>query len=99
MLWSIYKHTHIDFAIIKTLLQNIGQTKEELENTISEDNQKLAFIIDEICKNYYNYEEKMETVEEELKLIKIDSNSFTFEVDKENISLVCYKKDLEENKL
>ena len=42
---------------------------------------------------------KTETVEEELKLIKIDSNSFTFEVDKENISLVCYKKDLEENRI
>ena len=38
-------------------------------------------------------------MEEELKLIKIDSNSFTFEVDKENISLVCYKKDLEENRI
>jgi hypothetical protein len=41
----------------------------------------------------------VETIEEELKLIKIDSNSFVFEVDKDNLSLVCYKKDNDENKL
>lgn len=99
ILWSIYKNTHIDFSSVKEILQNTEHTKEQLEKIISEDNQKLWFIIDEICKNYYNYEEKTETIEEELKLIKIDSNSFTFEVDKDNLSLVCYKRDIEENRL
>ena len=99
ILWSIHKNTHIDFLSIKEILKNVWSSKNELEKSISEDNKKLWFIIDELCKNYYDYEEKVETIEEELKLIKIDSNSFVFEVDKDNLSLVCYKKDNDENKL
>ena len=99
ILWSIHKNTHIDFLSIKEILKNVWSSKNELEKSISEDNKKLWFIIDELCKNYYDYEEKVETIGEELKLIKIDSNSFVFEVDKDNLSLVCYKKDNDENKL
>ncbi len=99
ILWGIYKNTHIGFPIIKQILSGLWYTKEAMEKLISEDNQKLWFIIDEICKNYYDYEEKTQTIEEELKLIKIESNSFTFEIDKDNLSLVCYKKDIKENRL
>ncbi len=99
ILWAIYKHTHVDFIAIKQILNSFWKSRTEIEELISNENQILWFIIDEICKNYYEYQEEVKTIEEELKLIKLESKSFTFEVSKDNLSLVCYKKDLEENRI
>ncbi|HMT01214.1 MAG TPA: DEAD/DEAH box helicase family protein [Candidatus Absconditabacterales bacterium] len=95
ILWVIHKYTHIDFTTIKQIFQNIGYEKEQIEQIISDDNKKLFFIIDQIYKHYYEYTEKETSLKEELKLIKVETNSFTFDVDKDHLNLVCYKESLD----
>lgn len=95
ILWVIHKYTHINFPIIKQIFTNIGYSKDEIEQVISQDNKKLFFVIDQVYKHYYEYTEEEKALKEELRLIRIETNSFTFEVESEHLSLVCYKEKLD----
>ncbi|MBS8122028.1 DEAD/DEAH box helicase family protein [Candidatus Vampirococcus lugosii] len=101
ILGIINKYTHINFNIIKKIFKNNKITKDELVKEISKDNYKLNFIIDELIKEFYNYDIEEKIVGEDMKIIKLDVNKFNFEVgvDKIDRGLVCYKEDKEENRL
>ena len=101
ILWLLNKYTHIDFNTLKKIFTNNKISKSDLKKEINKDNYKLNFIIDELIKEFYSYETEEKFVWEDMRIIKLDVNKFNFEasVDKINNWLVCYKEDLEENRL
>jgi type III restriction enzyme len=101
ILWVIERNTHIEFSLIKKILQNSNIERVELEKIISEDNYKIYYIIDSIVQAYYEYEIEERIIEEEMKLVKIDVDTFHFDASVESIEkwLVCFKKDTDDNRL
>ncbi len=101
ILGLINKFTHIDFIILKNVLNNSNIERIEFEKIISEDNYKLNYLVDEFIKEYYDYEIEERVIWEEMKVIKLEVDKFNFEVSKDKIDkwLICYKEDLEENRL
>ena len=97
----IYHHTHIAFNTLKAIFRNNKYTRERLEDEIYQDNYKLYYIIDELVKAFYKYEIEEKIVGEEMKIIKLEVNTFNFEVSDEKIqkNLICYREDFEENRL
>ena len=101
ILWLLNKYTHIDFNTLKKIFSNNKIYKSDLEKEVSKDNYKLNFIVDELIKEFYQYEIEEKFVWEDMRIIKLDVNKFNFEVsvDKINRGLICYKEDEEENRL
>ena len=81
----IERNTHIEFSLIKKILQNSNIERVELEKIISEDNYKIYYIIDSIVQAYYEYEIEERIIEEEMKLVKIDVDTFHFDASVESI--------------
>ncbi len=101
ILGYINRYTHIEFSLIKKILQNSALDSKKLEKLISEDNYKLYYIIDEIVKSYYQYQIEEKVMEEDMKLIKIEVDIFHFDasIDSINKGLICYKEDTDSNRL
>ena len=97
ILWHIYSHTHIDFDWIKSILKSNRLEWKAIVDKVSNDNNYLSFIIDEICKNYYAYQEEVTTKQETLQIIRKEIWSFQFEVDTHKLEhkpkLIVYQQD------
>jgi len=87
----LHKYTHIDFET----LQNVFSNKEKLEKKLSQDNNAIGFVVEELLKEYYQYKEKTTKVQEEMQLVKMEVDRFTFEASKEHIEkgLICYQEE------
>jgi len=97
ILWHIHSHTHIDFDWIKSILTKNKLEWKAIVDKVSNDNNYLSFIIDEICKNYYTYQEEVTTKQEVLQIIRKEIWSFQFEVDAQKLEhkpkLIVYQQD------
>lgn len=98
----IQRHTHIGFDTLKQILYNNGYSKEVITTKVSSNNKLLDYIIDEICRQYYSYNEQETEIKEELQIVKIEW-TYTFEVDTHKLNkqpkLVVYKEDCEQSRL
>lgn len=97
ILWRIHRHTHINFDWIKEILRVNGLLWNSIVDKVSNDNNYLDFIIDEICKSYYIYQEQEITKQEILQIIRKEIWSFQFEVDAQKLEhkpkLIVYQQD------
>ena len=97
ILWHIHSHTHINFDWIKSILTSNKLEWKAIVDKVSNDNNYLSFIIDEICKSYYIYQEEITTKQEILQIIRKEIWSFQFEVDAQKLEqkpkLIVYQQD------
>jgi len=91
----INRYTHLSCLDVEQILIGNGLGGQEIEKRVNQDIALLPFIIQQILANAYKYEEKIETVEEELELTKL--YPFKINIDKGRNALVVYKEKLEED--
>ena len=89
----VNRHTHIPCQNIEEILQANGFKRDELEKKVNKHLAFLPFITESILANAFKYEEKVETVEEELELAKL--YPFKISVEKGRNVLVVYREQLE----
>jgi len=89
----INRYTHLSCLSIEKILENSGLSKQEIEQKINDNSAVLAFAVQGILSNAYTYEEKSETIEEEIELTK--AYPFKISVEKGKNTLVVYRKDME----
>jgi hypothetical protein len=89
----VNRYTHLPCLVIESIVTGSGKTRVDLVKEVNENLALLPFIIQEILKSAYQYEEKTETVEEELELTKL--YPFKISVQQGRNSLVVYREDEE----
>ena len=96
ILGIINRYTHLPFDGIKIILSKLWNP-QELIDKINKENGLLWYIIDEICNQYYQYEEQERNVIEILHIVKKDIGTFTFDVDSDKLSkrpkLLVYQEE------
>lgn len=92
---QINRYTHLPCLDIEIVLTSNGLNRQELEKKVNQNISLLPFIIQQILINAYKYEEKIETIEEDLELTKF--YPFKINVDKGRNALVVYKERLEQD--
>jgi len=89
----INRYTHLPCLAIEHILKNNKLSKEDIIKQVKKNVAFLPFIIQSILANAYQYQEKTETVEEEVELAKLYPFKISIEQGK-NI-LVVYKEQME----
>lgn len=89
----INRYTHLPCLVIESIIEGSGKKRYDLVKTVNENVALILFIIQEILKSAYKYEEKSETVEEELELTKL--YPFKISVQQGRNGLVAYREDEE----
>ncbi|MDL1953042.1 restriction endonuclease subunit R [Candidatus Uhrbacteria bacterium UHB] len=89
----INRYTHLSCLVIESIMEVSGKKRADLVKEANENVALLPFIIQEILKSAYKYEEKSETVEEELELTKL--YPFKISVQQGRNALVVYREDEE----
>ena len=89
----INRKTHLPCLSIEEILKSNGISREELIKKANENLSFLPFIIGGILENAYEYEDKTETIEEEIELAKL--YPFKISVEQGRNILVLYKDELE----
>lgn len=89
----INRYTHLPCLVIESILMGSGKTRIDLVGAVNDNIALLPFVIQEILKNAYKYEEKSETIEEELELTKC--YPFTISIQQGRRSLVVSREDEE----
>lgn len=92
----INRYTLLPCLIIEDILTQ-GQSREETINKVNANSSNLTFIIEQILKHAYKYEEKVEIIEEELELTK--QYPFKINIQQNKNDLVVYKNDIAEGRL
>lgn len=92
----VNRYTLLPCLIVEGILLQ-GQSREVVINKINANLSNLTFVIEQILKNAYKYEEKTEIIEEELELTK--QYPFKINVQKNKNDLVVYKKDASSGRL
>lgn len=87
----VNRYTHLPCLDIEQIFENNRVSKKKAVEQVNENVTILPFIIKSILENAYQYQEKTETVEEELELAKL--YPFKISVQKGRNILVVYKKD------
>lgn len=87
------RRTHLPCLTVEKVLTNNELPKEEITKRVNENVAFLLFLVENILKDAYQYEEKTETVEEELELTKLDTFKISIEENKK--FLVVYKENEE----
>ena len=90
----VNRYTHFSCMAIEQVLEHNGLTREDVIQKINESPALLPFIIQNILIQAYRYEEKTETVQEELELTKL--YPFKISVQKGRNMLVVYREREEE---
>jgi len=67
----INRYTHLPCLAIEHILKNNELSKEDIVKQVNKNVAFLPFIIQSILANAYQYQEKTETVEEEIELAKL----------------------------
>lgn len=89
----INRYTHLSCLDVEEVLDKNGLSRKNLVKKVNENVALLPFIISGILANAYQYQEKTETVEEEIELAKLYPFKISIEQGK-NI-LVIYKEQME----
>lgn len=67
----INRHTHIPFLVVDQILYGSGKERPVFVDDVNQNPALIPFVIQEILKSAYKYEEKIQTIEEELELTKM----------------------------
>ncbi len=92
----VNRYTHLPCLDIEQILENNRVSKEKAVEQVNENVAMLPFIIKSILENAYQYQEKTETIEEELELAKITTKEFKLNIEKRKEALVIYKEKYEQ---
>lgn len=87
----INRATHLPCVLIDSIISGNGKKRDDFVGMINDNPALVPFVIQEILKSAYKYEEKTEIVEEELELTKLFP--FKISVQQGRSSLVVYKED------
>jgi len=90
----INRYTHLPCLDIKDILENNGLSRKELVKRVNDNLALLPFIINGILANAYQYQEKTETIEEEIELTKM--YPFKISVEQGKNILVISREQMEE---
>ncbi len=91
----INRYTHLPCVVIDSIISISGKKRDEFVKMANENLALIPFVIQEILKSAYKYEEKTEIVEEELELTKLFP--FKISVQQGRDTLVVYKEAEAEN--
>lgn len=86
----INRYTHLPYVVIDSIISGSGKKRDEIVKMANENFALVPFVIQEILKSAYKYEEKTETVEEELELTKLFP--FKISVQQGRNTLVVFKE-------
>ncbi len=89
----INRYTHLPCLSIETILENSGLSRQDIEQKINDNSAVLGFVVQSILANAYTYEEKKETIEEEIELTK--AYPFKINVEQGKNILVVYREQVE----
>src|SRR3989344_3902779 len=90
----INRYTHLPCLDIEEILKKNGLSRKELIKKVNESVALLPFVVGSILANAYQYEEKTETVEEEIELAKM--YPFKISVEQGRNILVVSREQMEE---
>lgn len=90
----INRYTHLPCLAVEEVLDKNGLSKSELVKKINANAALLPFVIGGILANAYQYEEKTETIEEEIELAKM--YPFKISVEQGRNILVVSREQMEE---
>lgn len=91
----INRHTHLPCSIIESILTASNQSRDTFTIAANKTPSLIPFVIEEILKNAYQYEEKEEVIEETLELTKL--YPFKVSVQHGKNTLVVYREQEEQN--
>jgi len=86
----INRYTHLPCLTIESIITGSGKKRDVLVEMINENFALVPFVIQEILKSAYKYEEKTEIIEEEIELTKLFP--FKINVQQGRNTLVVYKE-------
>jgi type III restriction enzyme len=86
----INRYTHLSCVVIDSIISGSGKKRDEFVKMANDNFAVVPYVIQEILKSAYKYEEKTEIVEEELELTKLFP--FKINVQQGRNTLVVYKE-------
>ena len=86
----INRYTHLPCLTIESIITESGKKRDVFVEMINENFALVPFVIQEILKSAYKYEEKTEIIEEEIELTKLFP--FKINVQQGRNTLVVYKE-------
>lgn len=89
------RYTHIPCLDIESILTSGGKQREEIVQMVNASPALVPFMIQEVLKNAYTYEESQQSVEEELELTKL--YPFKISVQQGRNALVVYRESEEQD--
>lgn len=89
------RYTHIPCLDIESILTSGGKQREEIVKMVNANPALLPFMIQEVLKNAYTYEESQQSVEEELELTKL--YPFKISVQQGRNALIVYRESEEQD--
>jgi len=90
----INRYTHLPCLAVEKVLEKNGFSKNELVKKINQNNTLLPFVVSSILANAYQYQEKTETIEEEIELTKM--YPFKISVEQGKNILIVSREQMEE---
>lgn len=91
----INRYTHLPCVAIESVIIGNGKSRDDFVKMINNNLALIPFVIQEILKGAYKYEERVETIEEELELTKL--YPFKISVQQGRSMLVVYREDEEQS--
>lgn len=91
----INRYTHLPCLAIAEILHSNGISREEMAKKVNENVAFLPFIVSGILANAYQYQERTETIEEEVELTKL--YPFKITVEQGRSTLVVSRERMEES--
>src|SRR3989344_2096761 len=89
----INRRTHLSCSTIESIIEGSGKTRDAFVKEANKTPALIPFVIQEILKSAYQYEEKTKTIEEELELTKL--YPFKISVQRGQNALVVYREQEE----
>lgn len=90
----INRHTHLPCLAIEEVLEKNGFSRKDITKRVNDNITFLPFLIGGILANAYQYQERIETVEEEIELAKL--YPFKISVEQGRNILVVSREQMEE---
>ncbi|MFZ2556175.1 MAG: DEAD/DEAH box helicase family protein [Minisyncoccia bacterium] len=90
----INRHTHLPFLVIDRILSGSGKARPMFVDEVNRSPALVPFIIHEVLKSAYKYEERTQTIEEELELTKM--YPFKISIQHGKNKLIIYRETEEE---
>lgn len=91
----INRYTHLPCTTIESVIARSDKTREDFVASANKSPALIPFIIQEVLKSAYQYEERTETVEEELELTKL--YPFKISVQRGRTALIVSKEKEEQD--